>query len=1003
MANKQATDTELFLETVADQFPLAVVAWNHSGQVQTWNKSATQLFGYSADDALNYTLVELFGVQAHQLLATLSRHSSAQLISENGTENNRVTRWKLLTANMHQDACALNAAVIEDISEQFELQRQHRIAVQSLEEVTLHMNDFTYSHDLSGHFININETAANEFGYSSEEFLRLNIKDIVVADYHESVSKTLQNKLSGVNESSHYEIEVKKKNGDTFWIEVSNRLIIIDGHPVGVQGIAHNIDVRKQYEIELRKNEEKFRGIFETIDDIYFYLNIDGTFDLVSPSAFNHLGYMTDELMRMEINHLYASQESGDVLINELLDLGYINDYEIELKPKTGDSIPFSVSAHIIFDAEGLAKGIEGIARNISQRKDHEKILETKEQRFRRIFESIQDVYFRTENDSIQFISPSCERLLGYTPEEMIGHNAQQFYARSDARTELLATFSKQGYLTDYEIDYVHKNGESITCSLNLNAVRDNNIIVAFEGTLRDITARKRTEQALRDSEHRFRRIFESFQDTYYEADMNGILTALSPSVESHYGYHPDELIGKPAISVYANPAQREDLFEILSKHGFVNDFELMLINKAGEVRPASCSTRLVFNEHNQPVAVQGVLRDITERKKSEADLRNSEARYRSIFNSIPDAFLEINSFGTIVNASPSVAQFHYHPKKIIGSNISGLFVNKHDWINIKNWLHAHNDIQDQESMLIKNNDEPVPVSITAYKIDNNNDNSMGNSICIIRDISDNKHYEQELELTRDQALEASRAKSSFLANMSHELRTPLNAIIGYSEMLAEEAADEGREQMHTDLIKIQSSGKHLLSVISDILDLSKIEAGKLELNIEEYSIKDLVNEILVTITPLAQLNRNELACLCSLEQDKIQTDIMRLKQALFNLLSNACKFTSDGAVTLEIYSHHDDQKDWIYFKVSDTGIGITEEQMKKLFNEFTQADSTTTRKYGGTGLGLVISQRFCQLLGGDINASSTHGVGSSFIIKLPQKSLALNPLAGQDQKSALI
>jgi PAS domain S-box-containing protein len=408
-----------------------------------------------------------------------------------------------------------------------------------------------------------------------------------------------------------------------------------------------------------------------------------------------------------------------------------------------------------------------------------------------------------------------------------------------------------------------------------------------------------------------------------------------------------------------------------------------MLVNKKGEFKPTSCSTRLVFDEHGKPVAVQGVLRDITQRKKSDAALRESEARFRSIFNSIPDAFLEINKFNTIVNASPSVAQFNYHPDRLIGADISALFQDRTDWDNISRWLIAHNETQHYESMLKVRDGQSIPVSITAYRISNEQD-AASNLIFIIRDISDSKRYEQELELARDQALEASRAKSSFLANMSHELRTPLNAVIGYSEMLAEDADDEGKLEVAADLKKIHASGIHLLSVISDILDLSKIEAGKVELNMEKFGITDFVSDIMMTIAPLARKNNNTLKHQCELNGKDMVADPVRLKQALLNLLGNACKFTKDGVINLDVYSQSDNQREWIYFRIKDSGIGITEMQMQKLFSEFSQADSTTTRKYGGTGLGLVISQRFCQLMGGEILADSTYGEGSTFTVKLP-------------------
>lgn len=241
------------------------------------------------------------------------------------------------------------------------------------------------------------------------------------------------------------------------------------------------------------------------------------------------------------------------------------------------------------------------------------------------------------------------------------------------------------------------------------------------------------------------------------------------------------------------------------------------------------------------------------------------------------------------------------------------------------------------------------------------------------------------LELASSEAEAANATKSIFLANMSHELRTPLNAIIGYSEMLIEEAEDLDSEELVPDLDKILRSGKSLLALINDLLDISKIEAGKMELYLETFNLKELIAGILDTISPLLKNNNNKLEVEISLESEEVYGDLIKLRQGILNLLSNASKFTKDGIISFIVEEFKVDEKDWLSFQVKDTGIGLTEEQMSKLFQPFTQADSSTTRKYGGTGLGLAITRKFCQMMGGDIYLTSEIGVGSSFTIKLPK------------------
>jgi signal transduction histidine kinase/CheY-like chemotaxis protein/ligand-binding sensor domain-containing protein len=244
----------------------------------------------------------------------------------------------------------------------------------------------------------------------------------------------------------------------------------------------------------------------------------------------------------------------------------------------------------------------------------------------------------------------------------------------------------------------------------------------------------------------------------------------------------------------------------------------------------------------------------------------------------------------------------------------------------------------------------------------------------------------EQLEHARQAAEEANRTKSQFLANMSHELRTPMNAIIGYSEMLQEEATDLGQEAFIPDLQKIHGAGKHLLGLINDILDLSKIEAGKITLFVEEFDIAKLVHEVAETVQPLIDKNNNTLHVACPAAIGTMCADVTKLRQTLFNLLSNASKFTERGKITLAVSRSLNVEPPTVNFRVADTGIGMSTEEMGRLFEAFTQADASTTRKYGGTGLGLAISRKFCQIMGGDITVESEPGNGSVFTVTLPEK-----------------
>ena len=243
----------------------------------------------------------------------------------------------------------------------------------------------------------------------------------------------------------------------------------------------------------------------------------------------------------------------------------------------------------------------------------------------------------------------------------------------------------------------------------------------------------------------------------------------------------------------------------------------------------------------------------------------------------------------------------------------------------------------------------------------------------------------EQLVQSEQRARAATQAKSHFLANMSHELRTPLNAIIGYSEMLQEEAQDSGQESFIPDLKKINRSGRHLLDLINDVLDLSKIEAGKMELYLETFDIPNLLEDVSATVQLLVQKNSNVLEVRCPANLGAMRADMTKVRQSLFNLLSNASKFTKNGKITLEAAREISPMnRDWIVFRVSDTGIGMTPEQQDRVFEAFSQADASTARDFGGTGLGLTITKTFCRMMGGDVALTSDPGKGTTFVVRLP-------------------
>jgi len=443
-------------------------------------------------------------------------------------------------------------------------------------------------------------------------------------------------------------------------------------------------------------------------------------------------------------------------------------------------------------------------------------------------------------------------------------------------------------------------------------------------------------------------------------------------------------------LTIYDIIAYSKDLID--------NNIELLLADKQfriGEVlyrrRDGSC----VDVEVSGSVICYGgreiictVVRDITERKQAETELRASEERYRLLFKNNPHPMwvYDLETLEFIAVNQAAIQHYGYTRDEFLKMTIADIRPPQYLPKLLENISHVDVGIEFAGVWQhLKKDRTIIDVEITSYALIFDSRNA---KLVLAHDVTDRLKAEAEMYKAKEAAEAASLAKSQFLANMSHELRTPLNAIMGYSEILQEEALDLGEEDFVSDLERIHDAGKLLLTLINDILDLSKIEAGHAELELETFDVSEVVQNVARTVEPLFVPNTNRLNVECPNNIGNLYSDQIKLTQILLNLLSNAAKFTQKGTITLSVERIKNNENSWdpeqLIFKCTDTGIGITPEQLQKLFQPFTQADASTTRKYGGTGLGLAIAQKYSRMLGGDITVNSELGNGSTFTLILP-------------------
>ncbi len=526
----------------------------------------------------------------------------------------------------------------------------------------------------------------------------------------------------------------------------------------------------------------------------------------------------------------------------------------------------------------------------------------------------------------------------------------------------------------------------------NLNAAIDadsDDELGQLGRTMRDMATKlsEREKVKVRD-------LLEAAPDGMVVTDRHGNIVLVNVQAEQMFGYDREQIIGKPIEVLIPERfrAQHEAFRNSFIEHPTTRlagtGLELCARRGNGEEFPVEINASPV--ETSDGLLISGAVRDISERKRMEQTLRDSEARFQLAMDATSDGLWDWDIPTGYIYFSPRwMTMLGYEP-----GELPATFQTFKSLIYPRDKARALKRIEDlrtqrtdhyQDEFRMRTKSGDYRWVLTRGKVVERN--SAGAPLRVVGthvDITEAKQAAGELIRAREEAEAANRAKSAFLAKMSHELRTPMNAIIGYSEMLQEEAEELGKGDFIPDLQKIHQAGRHLLALINDVLDISKIEAGKTELFLETFDVRSMVEDAVATIQPLAAENGNEITVYYDNELGCMTADLMKVRQSLFNLLSNASKFTDNGKIDVYVQRRNENGENWFQFTVRDNGIGIAPAKIEKLFEEFSQVDESTTRRHSGTGLGLAISKRFCELMGGDITVHSGPGEGSSFTIRLP-------------------
>ncbi|MFN2377502.1 MAG: PAS domain S-box protein [Candidatus Binatia bacterium] len=585
----------------------------------------------------------------------------------------------------------------------------------------------------------------------------------------------------------------------------------------------------------------------------------------------------------------------------------------------------------------------------------------------------------------------AAESIFGYAESEMIGRSLLEATVPRERIREETQRLEKaaSGATEVYEAQRRRKDGTLVYASVSLKALPDDDGVARqFLETTKDITELK----VLRDAklcEARFRDLLECSPDATVIVNSIGRIVMVNSQAESVFGATRNELLGHPVEVLLparfrvAHHAHRNSFIETPRKRSMGVDLELYGLRRNGEEFPVEISLSPLETEEG--VLVMSAVRDTSDRQKA-------QKKFRDLLESAPDAMVIVDRAGSIVLVNSQTEKlFGYRRQALLGKPVECLVPERH---RARHGAHRSGFFHQPrvrsmgaglELYGVRSNGEEFPVEISLSPIETEDGVLISSAI---RDATERKRFEQTLN-------EANRLKSEFLATMSHELRTPLNGIIGFSEFLVDEKPGPLNPRQREYLNDILNSGRHLLQLINDVLDLSKVEVGKMEIFPERFRLPEAIQEICAVISPLADQKNVAIRCEIAPDVETVVLDPQKFRQVLYNLLSNAVKFTDENGL-VEITVRRGDAHE-LTLAVRDTGVGIRQEDLSRLFVEFQQLDSSSARRYPGTGLGLALTRKIVELQSGRIDVESEFGSGSCFTVILPH---ALGGAAGNGSRA---
>ncbi|HEY9836635.1 MAG TPA: PAS domain S-box protein, partial [Vampirovibrionales bacterium] len=932
------TPTADQLASYLNHLPVAVIELNLKGEIQTWNSTAETLFAYPAREAIATPLLTTIITKKsrpdfqNRWNQFLSHPCKQRWRLENRTRDGRTLtcEWNVLPLLNQSSELIGVAALVCEITQQVQTEtalrdsevRLRRLSEATFEGILIHIR---------GKVIDVNQALVNMIGYSEEELIGKNAFDFLTPH-----SKKIALKMMNIGDETPYEVQVLKKDGTIFAGEVQGKEILNSEGGVRVAAVRDISDRKRSQDLEklliatVTENQRTLATLMSNLPGMVYRCqnDRDWTMEFVSDGCITLTGYNPEDIIgscRVSFSQIIHPDDQEKLWQKVQASLQNQQPFECAYRiiTRTGETKWVWEQGRGIFSVTGELFALEGYLTDITERTKSVEALRQSEARYRAISELASDfVYSMTLNDHgepiAEWVTESFKRITGYTREEI---NQKGGWHRV-IHPEDLPKFRQ------FEREMLGENGAVLeyrifTKSGNICWLRDSARTVnnpgeeptqKILGSVQDISDRKRSEfqmlqamSLLSKSEAKNRALLNAMPDLMFRFDRKQTILDFKPVKGIDFGNLTGQFLGKKLSDLLSEKVVA-DCINALEKTLATHEIEIFEYDLNINEEVYSYESRVVASGDKEALAI---VRDITARKRSEAEklqliasLQESEEKYRSVVNTVQEVIFQTDPQGCWTFLNPAWTEISgYSIEESLGRPFLN-YIHTDDYPETQQkflkLVQRQTDICRHEVCYLTKTGDRRWMDVYA-RLRLSPDGTIIGIAGTLNDISDRKKVSQQLQEAKAAAEAANRAKSAFLANMSHELRTPLNAIIGYSEILLEESEDLGSEEFIPDLQKIQVAGRHLLSLINDILDISKIEAGKMEIYLETFDIPTLLENVIATAKPLIQKNNNTLESICPPDIGTLYADLTKIRQVLLNLLSNAAKFTTEGTITFEV------------------------------------------------------------------------------------------------------